>query len=88
MNIKDIIVRTVDQSAKSAEENAGYAGSMHDGGASTMRNRLEYWLDGIEFAQTGKSNKYGDIIRRYEVQQDPDWEEYNRLKEKFRDIKV
>lgn len=75
----------VNSSASSARYNAGMGGKWGDGGASAMEEKLEYWLDGIKFAQseTNETHKYKHIVEKLEKLADPDYEIYMRLKDKF-----
>mgnify|MGYP003441801872 CR=1 FL=1 len=78
-----LIESTVKQSATEARENAGYAGSMDDGGAVVMQRQLEYFLDGVRYARTGVTTKYDHIIERAQREADPDYQKYLELKSRF-----
>jgi len=77
------IEKRVKESAEARRQDAGMSGSMSDGGASESINKLNTWLDGINFAKTGTSNTYRELIQTIENEVDPDYIEYQRLKEKF-----
>lgn len=77
------IEAAVKKSAHSARENAAYAGSFGDGGASQMEDKLRYWLDGIKFAQTGETTTYKSMVDQFKREQDPEYQTWLKLKEKF-----
>lgn len=77
------ITRRVRASAHAARENAGYAGAWDDGGASRMLERLDAWLDGIQFARSGVTNTYRDLAARISRDGDPEYTRYLELKKKF-----
>lgn len=81
--IKSEIIKRVKESAEQRRYNAGMAGSHGDNGAATSERELEYWVDGIFFANTGKTEKYKSIVQKIENDADPEYQEYLRLKEKF-----
>ena len=65
--------------------NAAYSGEMSDGGASTIARELTAFLDGMAFAFDGTTNNpsYNRMIEQRAREADPDWQEYQRLKQKF-----
>jgi hypothetical protein len=77
------IENVVVTSAGKARDDAAYGGSHGDGGASRSIELLKYWLDGIEFAQTGKTTVYKSLAQKIEQEKDPDYAEWLRLNEKF-----
>lgn len=79
----DVVKKAVKTSAESARYNAGMGGEWGDRGAGQMEERLQYWLDGIAYATTGKTEKYDHIISQYEKEKDPEYQTYLELKEKF-----
>lgn len=87
MNKEEIIKKIsaeIKWSAECTRMNAGYDGRMDDGGASKMEEYLKYWLDGIAFAESGKTSVYESILQTIEKESDPEYLEFNRLKEKFK----
>lgn len=78
-HIKDVVAKAAHQ----AREDAGYGGRHDDGGAGQKLNCLKYWLDGIEYAKTGKTEVYKTIATDFERSTDPDYQTYLRLQEKF-----
>jgi hypothetical protein len=76
----DARVRT---GAEKRRVDAGMSGSHGDGGASESIRKLEGWLDGIEFASTGNTVIYADLVQTINNDADPEYHEYQRLKQKF-----
>ena len=81
--IKSEIIKRVKESAEKRRYDAGMSGSHGDNGARQSEERLEHWVDGIFFAQTGKTEKYKDLVQQIKNDADPEYQEYLRLKEKF-----
>lgn len=81
--VKSEIIKRVKKSAEKRRYDAGMAGSHGDNGARRSEERLEYWVDGIFFAQTGKTEKYKDLVKQIENENDPEYQKYLELKEKF-----
>ena len=79
----ELIKVAIAKSAHSARENASYSGTWGDGGAAAAEERLQVWLDGINYANTGVTNVYGDLLKREVERLDPEYAEYLRLKDKF-----
>lgn len=77
------IESAVKTSAHNARENAAYGGSMGDGGAHHMEDKLKHWLDGIKFAQTGVTETYKSMVEQFKREQDPDYQTWLTLNEKF-----
>lgn len=77
------IMKSVTTSAHNVRRDAGYGGRMDDGGAANMEERLKYWLDGINFAETGHTIVYQSTLQRIEKEADPEYVEFKRLQEKF-----
>lgn len=67
---------------------AGYSGSRDDGGSGRMMEKLHTYLEGV---MTGLANDvtetspYGYILKELKKKQDPDYQLYLTLKEKFGD---
>tara|TARA_B100000929_G_scaffold260580_1_gene224888 strand:- start:355 stop:621 length:267 start_codon:yes stop_codon:yes gene_type:complete len=81
--IKSEIIKRVTEKAERRRHDAAMQGSMGDNGAALSVGKLEYWVDGIFFAQTGKTEKYKDLVQEIKNDADPEYHEYLRLKEKF-----
>lgn len=63
--------------------NAGYSGSMGDDGAGAKAEALRNFLDGIAFAFTGETIAYKDLLEKISKEEDPEYQEFIRLKAKF-----
>jgi hypothetical protein len=75
-NVMEIILKD----ANKREQDAGFSGSHSDGGASRLREQVEFYKYGIDGLVPPECNKY---ITDYINEKDPDYSEYIRLKEKF-----
>lgn len=85
MNEKlELICSIVKRSAARARDDASFGGRHDDSGASGMESRLDAFLDGVNFATTGESKLYNHILIEHEKKLDPEYQEYLRLKEKFK----
>lgn len=86
MNKQEIISeikKSVTESARKARDDAGFSGSWGDGGAAQMEEKLKWWLDGIQFAESGETSVYASMVKRLEEEADPEFAEFKRLQEKF-----
>lgn len=79
----EYISKVVRESAEDLKQQAALFGERGDGGAYAMLDRLNTWMDGIRFCYTGESKVYGHLIDKYDQMNDPDYEKYLKLKEKF-----
>ena len=79
----DLIRQTINKSAEEAKHNAALGGFHHDGGAHAMRKDFDLWLDGVNFAITGETKRYGEIIKEHHRKSDPDYQQYLELKKRF-----
>lgn len=79
----ELIRQTLTSTAKEMRESAALGGGWGDGGASKMLSDFEVWLDGVNFALTGETNEYKEIIDKHTKDNDPEYQEFLRLKEKF-----
>lgn len=75
MQIEDLIALVL-KDAHIREENAGYSGQMHDGGAERLR-------DQVKFFRYGLTNTQPPEWENYKVQLDPEYQTYLKLKSKF-----
>ena len=80
--LKNIVEKKVLEIADRQDTNAAWAGH-HNTDSYHTKSNLEYWLDGIRFAQTGNTEKYSEIVDEHKKQQDPEYQQYLKLKEKF-----
>ena len=62
--------------AEARRESAGFNGSHHDGGASVLEMQVEFYT-------LGQQGKIPHTWKKFEQEFDPEWEEYQRLKNKF-----
>ena len=79
------IIEVVLMNAAGARLDAGYGGRWDDGGASNMVASLEGFLDGIIFCKTGRSTRYGHIVEKARLEDDPEYQQYLALKKRFED---
>jgi hypothetical protein len=73
----------VTKKAHELRENAAFGGEHGDGGAHLLESKLAHWIDGIEFAKTGKTLVFGYLIEQFDRERDPEYAEYLRLKNIF-----
>ena len=66
--------------AKVLEDNAGYSGAHHDGGARELRNQVEIYISGQYNEMPEKWERYA---KEFETKNDPEYQDYLRLKKKF-----
>jgi len=71
------LVEEVLRVANEKEHIAGQQGAMHDGGASILRMQVEYYRYGSQGKTPPSWNSYQERL-------DPEYDEYLRLKEKFK----
>lgn len=70
--------------AEKKRELAAQSGRHDDGGHGRMMDKIHSFRDGIEYAKSGEVPKWLlDYIEEAEKREDPDWNEYQRLKNKF-----
>lgn len=79
----EYINKVVRESAEETKRQAALFGYLGDGGCHVALDRLNTWMDGIRFCYTGESKVYGHLINKYDQQNDPDYQKYVELKEKF-----
>jgi hypothetical protein len=77
--------------AEAARTDAGYAGSMGDGGArwlEAIADGIDYALDGVTKNSDIKSaiEEMHEADRLWTASQDPDWPTYQRLHAKFKGL--
>jgi hypothetical protein len=84
------IAETITQKANEMRTDAAYTGEHGDGGASKLEQNLEFFVLGFK-TQTGNMGILGletkvDVPyawQKYFFRQDPEYDEYLRLKNKF-----
>lgn len=79
----ELIRNTLNANAIERKNDAALAGSWDDGGASKMLTEFDFWLDGVNFALTGNTTKYKNIINQHNRENDPEYQQYLELKKKF-----
>jgi hypothetical protein len=79
MENKDIdqLIALILQDAEKRRKDAGFAGEWGDGGANELEQQ-------VRFYQYGQKNEIPPAWSVYAQKLDPEWNEYIRLKEKFK----
>jgi hypothetical protein len=80
-NIPDIL-KLILKDADHKREIAAHNGESHDGGSSTLIEAVEMYRCGLDGRFPSKWMKYK---KQYEIECDPDYNTYLRLKQKFGD---
>lgn len=75
MDMADVIALVL-QNADRLSKNAAYNGEMGDGGSAALRKE-------VLFYQLGQKGELPEAWKSYAQQLDPEWKEFQRLKEKF-----
>ena len=81
--IFDYVVKSLRKKAAVLATDASFNGERGDGGASIVADKLEAWMDGVNFAHTGKSKMFGYLVKQFDRDRDPEYAEYLRLKQRF-----
>lgn len=86
-DLMKFIVEPVTTNARKVREDAGYAGSWNDGGAAEMLRQLHFFQCGVGGVVP---DNYKNIAREFDRLQlekvDPEYQQFLRLQEKFKDI--
>ena len=85
-NLKALYEAVV-SSAAERSLNAGYSGSWDDGGAGQSVREFKTFLDGVQYMTNGNAGKYQEILNKLRRAEDPEYNKYLELKEKFEDKK-
>ena len=74
------LINFILKKADNVQESAGYNGSWDDGGAARLREEVKFYRYGLlgEIPEEWKKH-----IVEYRRENDPEYDEYKRLKEKF-----
>jgi hypothetical protein len=72
----NLLIKQVLLAAKKTRDDAGYSGRHDDGGASRMEAE-------VLFYKYGRNGTIPPEWKKYEVELDPEYEQYQRLKQKF-----
>ena len=81
IDIKEVI-KIVLIDAEKRRNDAGYGGRMDDGGASALKEQVEYYLAGMNGEIPENWQKY---VKEIKILSDPEYANYIRLKQKFED---
>ena len=66
------------------KEDAAFGGEHHDGGYSHAIDLIKAFRAGMLFKTNGTLPGFLEMfVRQADIEADPDWSEYQRLKEKF-----
>ncbi len=74
------VVGIIRREANRREVDAAYSGSMIDGGAAVLRTEVDCFLAGL---QGTLPERWEEFINMAELEADPEYAEYQRLKRKF-----
>lgn len=77
--IDAVLIRLLEK-ARGLELDAGYSGSMNDGGASFIRMKVEAFRHGLNGTLP---EEWIEIVEQINAENDPDWGTYQKLKSKF-----
>jgi len=84
MKNKDVdiikVMELIKLEATKKAEDAGYQGSLNDGGASILRNQVNFYTAGMNGTIPEEWKKY---VKESLKISDPEYSEYIRLKEKY-----
>lgn len=80
VDIEKIMELVLEDATKKADD-AGYGGRWDDGGASTLREQVEFYRCGMKGEIPTEWREYVKKIKKIS---DPEYAEYLRLKEKFK----
>lgn len=78
-----LIMERVEAEANRLAEDAGFAGDSGDGGASVLRDGVSMFRLGMNRRLPAAWIPFAEALKR---ERDPEWAEYQRLKEKFNGI--
>ena len=80
------IVETITEKANEMRTKAAYGGEYEDGGASTLEQNLEFFVLGFKThggLDLNTEVQVPSAWQKYFFRQDPEYDEYFRLKNKF-----
>jgi hypothetical protein len=80
------IIETISEKAKRLRDNAAYGGAHSDGGASKLEKNLGFFVLGFKAGGNTDLNTEVEVPTAwtdYFFRQDPEYNEYLRLKSKF-----
>lgn len=83
-NLINFIVKCIEAEASKVKDEAAHSGRYDDGGSSEMLSKLHYWVSGINNIIPTPFVKYRDLHIKFEKEKnDPEFQQYLRLKEKL-----
>lgn len=82
-----LLVEALRARAEKAREDAAHSGAHNDGGARELEREVNVWLAGRAWALPALST-WHEVAAQVAARQDPEWETYKRLHEKFSGAKV
>ena len=90
------IVDVISKEAKSKRTNAAYGGEWNDGGASKLEEELNLFVEGIRACSSAYLEEFNKVLSpdkalfkvpeqwvKYFIEEDKEYKDYLRLKEKF-----
>ena len=90
------IIEVVSKEAKSKRDNAAYGGEWGDGGASKIEEELNLFVEGIRACSNAYIEEFNKVLSpdtalfkvpdqwtKYFIEEDKEYQDYLRLKEKF-----
>lgn len=84
----DEIIKKITEQAEGRRLEAGYNGSHGDGGASKLEDALSFFTIGVKsgFLAAKEETELIEVPKQWEgyfIAEDPEYQEYLRLKQKF-----
>ena len=73
------------EKARNLRLDAGYGGEMHDRGASRIEDVVDAYQKGLHGDTPANVKALASHYQEWESENDEDWKEFLRLKEKFKD---
>lgn len=77
------VIERVLEDAERREQDAAFGGEHHDGGASRMRSEVEMFRSGMN---RQLPPEWLPVVRQIRQEDNPEWAEYQRLRDKFESI--
>lgn len=74
------LMTMLENQAKALADDAGYGGRMDDGGSGLLRLQMKFFEYGFD---RQIPTEWEDLVGDIQNQNDPEWEEYQRLKARF-----
>jgi hypothetical protein len=77
----ELVFSLIEKDAAERENNAAHGGEHGDRGASRLREEIRFYREGMSGSVPSNWTVY---YEKAKAMQDPEWEEYKRLKLKFK----